>query len=157
MKLRFLINIRLTCWIIIWASEICKGIGSDKADDAGLLCNVSSIPSGIKNYRYCGMESVSGLVCAGIFVLNDLFMKFYHWKYPKRCLGYSEYGAEGMPNLHSASENVEITQKSIRQNIMNICWSVLSVIRSCGLPMCGICSDFAADARDQGGEPGDEP
>ena len=29
--------------------------------------------------------------------MNDLFMKFYHFIYPKRCLGYSEYGAEGMP------------------------------------------------------------
>ena len=42
-----------------------------------------------------------GWYVPGLF-LNDVFMKFYHWKYPKRCLGYSEYGAEGMPNLHSA-------------------------------------------------------
>ena len=42
-----------------------------------------------------------GWYVPGLF-LNDWFMKFYHWKYPKRALGYSEYGAEGMPNLHSA-------------------------------------------------------
>ena len=33
--------------------------------------------------------------------LNDLWIGFWHLRYPNRPLGYSEYGAEGMPNLHS--------------------------------------------------------
>lgn len=41
-----------------------------------------------------------GWYVPGLF-LNDWFMEFYHRKYPHRPLGYSEYGAEGMPNLHS--------------------------------------------------------
>ena len=36
------------------------------------------------------------------FWLNDLWIRFWHFLYPNRRLCYSEYGAEGMPNLHSA-------------------------------------------------------
>ena len=35
------------------------------------------------------------------FILNDLWMGFFHLCFPNRPFGYSEYGAEGMPNLHS--------------------------------------------------------
>ena len=35
------------------------------------------------------------------FFLNDLFLRFFHLVFPNRPIGYSEYGAEGMPNLHS--------------------------------------------------------
>ena len=88
------------------------------------------------------------------FFLNDLFMKFYHWKYPNRCLGYSEYGAEGMPNLHSAKpkrgDHTEEYQAKYHEYMLECfkrhpfmwgtyVWNMF---------------DFAADARDQGGEPG---
>lgn len=88
------------------------------------------------------------------FFLNDLFMKFYHWKYPNRCLGYSEYGAEGMPNLHSAhpkrGDHTEEYQAKYHEYMLECfkrhpfmwgtyVWNMF---------------DFAADARDQGGEPG---
>ena len=42
-----------------------------------------------------------GWYVPGLF-LNDLWMNFFHLVYPNRPLGFSEYGAEGMPNLHSA-------------------------------------------------------
>ena len=41
-----------------------------------------------------------GWYVPGLF-LNDLWMRFFHFVYPDRSLGYSEYGCEGMPNLHS--------------------------------------------------------
>ncbi len=41
-----------------------------------------------------------GWYVPGLF-LNDLWIGFWHLVYPNRALGYSEYGAEGMPNLHS--------------------------------------------------------
>ena len=41
-----------------------------------------------------------GWYVPGLF-LNDWWMRFFHFRYPKRCLGYSEYGCEAMPNLHS--------------------------------------------------------
>jgi beta-galactosidase len=86
--------------------------------------------------------------------LNDLFMDFFHWKWPKRCLGYSEYGAEGMPNLHSAKprrgDHTEEYQAAYHEYMLECferhpflwgtyVWNMF---------------DFAADARDQGGEPG---
>ncbi|MBR5521651.1 MAG: glycoside hydrolase family 2 protein [Oscillospiraceae bacterium] len=94
-----------------------------------------------------------GWYAPGLF-LNDWFMKFYHWKYPERPLGYSEYGAEGMPNLHSArpkrGDHTEEYQAKYHEYMLECferhpflwgtyVWNMF---------------DFAADARDQGGEPG---
>lgn len=94
-----------------------------------------------------------GWYVPGLF-LNDLFMKFYHWKYPQRALGYSEYGAEGMPNLHSArpkrGDHTEEYQAKYHEYMLECferhpflwgtyVWNMF---------------DFAADARNQGGEPG---
>ena len=88
------------------------------------------------------------------FFLNDLFMKFYHWKYPNRCLGYSEYGAEGMPNLHSAKprrgDHTEEYQ-AIYHEYMLECFKRHPFMW--GTYVWNM-FDFAADARDQGGEPG---
>ena len=88
------------------------------------------------------------------FFLNDLWIKFWKFLYPKRCLGFSEYGAEGMPNLHSAKpkrgDNTEEYQNKYHEFMLecfkrhpymwgNYVWNMF---------------DFAADARNQGGEPG---
>jgi beta-galactosidase len=86
--------------------------------------------------------------------LNDLFMKFFHWKWPQRCLGYSEYGAEGMPNLHSAKprrgDHTEEYQ-AVYHEYMLECFERHPFLW--GTYVWNM-FDFAADARDQGGEPG---
>ena len=86
--------------------------------------------------------------------LNDVWMRFFHLVYPSRCLGYSEYGCEGMPNLHSAhphrGDHTEEYQAIYHEYLLKCfernpymwathVWNMF---------------DFAADARDQGGEPG---
>ncbi len=88
------------------------------------------------------------------FFLNDLWIGFYHLIYPNRCLCYSEYGAEGMPNLHSKhprrGDNTEEYQNKYHEFMLRCfkrhpymwatyIWNMF---------------DFAADARKQGGEPG---
>ncbi len=88
------------------------------------------------------------------FFLNDWWIKFFHFLYPKRCLCYSEYGAEGMPNLHSAKpkrgDNSEEYHSKYHEFMLecfkrhpymwaHYYWNMF---------------DFAADARNQGGEPG---
>ncbi len=88
------------------------------------------------------------------FFLNDLWIKFWRFLYPNRCLCFSEYGAEGMPNLHSAKpkrgDNTEEYQAKYHEFMLecfkrhpymwaNYVWNMF---------------DFAADARNQGGEPG---
>ncbi|MBE5876547.1 MAG: glycoside hydrolase family 2 protein [Lachnospiraceae bacterium] len=88
------------------------------------------------------------------FFLNDLWIGFYHLIYPSRCLCYSEYGAEGMPNLHSRhprrGDNTEEYQNKYHEFMLRCfkrhpymwatyIWNMF---------------DFAADARRQGGEPG---
>ena len=100
-----------------------------------------------------GWNLYLGWYVPGLF-LNDLFMKFYHFVYPNRCLCYSEYGAEGMPNLHSVKpkrgDHTEDYQAVYHEYMLrcfdrhpfmwaNYVWNMF---------------DFAADARDQGGEPG---
>ncbi|MGL5436408.1 MAG: glycoside hydrolase family 2 protein [Lachnospiraceae bacterium] len=94
-----------------------------------------------------------GWYVPGLF-LNDLWMKFFHFRYPKRALGYSEYGCEAMPNLHSRKprrgDNTEEYQTVYHEYMLRCfernpylwathVWNIF---------------DFAADARNQGGEPG---
>ncbi len=86
--------------------------------------------------------------------LNDVWMRFFHMVYPDRCLGYSEYGCEGMPNLHSSrprrGDHTEEYQALYHEYLLRCfernpymwathVWNMF---------------DFAADARNQGGEPG---
>lgn len=94
-----------------------------------------------------------GWYVPGLF-LNDLFFKFYHLKYPKRCLGYSEYGAEGMPNLHSAhprrGDHTEEYQAKYHEYMLE-CFQRYPFLWATYV---WNMFDFAADARNQGGEPG---
>ncbi len=100
-----------------------------------------------------GWNLYLGWYVPGLF-LNDLWISFYHLVYPNRCLCYSEYGAEGMPNLHSAKpkrgDNSEEYHAKYHEYMLecfgrhpymwaNYVWNMF---------------DFAADARNQGGEPG---
>ena len=88
------------------------------------------------------------------FILNDLWMGFFHLCFPNRPFGYSEYGAEGMPNLHSThphrGDHTEEYQ-AIYHEYMLRCFD-----RHKWLWATHVWNmyDFAADARDQGGEPG---
>ena len=94
-----------------------------------------------------------GWYVPGLF-LNDLWIDFFHFCFPNRCLGYSEYGCEGMPNLHSKhphrGDHTEEYQAIYHEYLLkcfqkrpflwaNHVWNMF---------------DFAADARNQGGEPG---
>ena len=94
-----------------------------------------------------------GWYVPGLF-LNDLWMNFFHLCYPNRALGFSEYGAEGMPNLHSShprrGDHTEEYQ-AIYHEYMLRCFD-----RHKWLWATHVWNmyDFAADARDQGGEPG---
>ena len=86
------------------------------------------------------------------FFLNDLFLRFFHLVFPNRPIGYSEYGAEGMPNLHSRrprrGDHTEEYQAKYHEYMIKcferhpFMWStyVWNMF------------DFAADARNQGGE-----
>ncbi len=94
-----------------------------------------------------------GWYVPGLF-LNDLWVWFFHLTHPKRCLGYSEYGAEGMPNIHAAKpkrfDNTEEYQSKYHEYLLRFfernpylwathVWNMF---------------DFAADGRNQGGDPG---
>ena len=94
-----------------------------------------------------------GWYVPGMF-LNDLWVDFFHQVYPERCLGYSEYGCECMPNLHSPrprrGDQSEEYQCLYNEYMLKFLerhpflwathlWNMF---------------DFAADARNQGGEPG---
>ena len=125
-----------------------------------------SRPTSLACYAVCGpfnkvahlSDVVSWNLYLGWYVpglfLNDLWIDFFHWKYPDRCLGFSEYGCEGMPNLHSShprrGDHTEEYQAKYHEYMLacfakrpfmwaNHVWNMF---------------DFAADARDQGGEPG---
>ena len=88
------------------------------------------------------------------FLLNDLWMGFFHLCFPNRPFGYSEYGAEGMPNLHSThphrGDHTEEYQAKYHEYMLRCFkrhpWMWATHVWNM--------FDFAADARDQGGEPG---
>lgn len=86
--------------------------------------------------------------------LNDLWIRFWHFLYPERRLCYSEYGAEGMPNLHSAKpkrgDNTEEYQCKYHAYMLK-CFKRYPYLWA---TYYWNMFDFAADARDQGGEPG---
>ncbi len=94
-----------------------------------------------------------GWYIPGLF-LNDLWISFFHLRYPNRPLGYSEYGAEGMPNLHSShprrNDHTEEYQ-AIYHEFMIKCFARHPYMWATHV---WNMFDFAADARDQGGEPG---
>ena len=94
-----------------------------------------------------------GWYVPGLF-LNDVWMRFFHLVYPNRCLGYSEYGCEGMPNLHSRKprrgDHSEEYQ-AIYHEYMLRCFERNPFMWATHV---WNMFDFAADARNQGGEPG---
>ncbi len=86
--------------------------------------------------------------------LTGVKLDLHHFMYPKERIGLAEYGAEGMPNLHSAlpirGDNSEEYQALYHERMIKLInkrdylwathlWNMF---------------DFAADARDQGGEAG---
>ena len=94
-----------------------------------------------------------GWYVPGLF-LNDVWMRFFHLVYPDRSLGYSEYGCEGMPNLHSErprrGDHTEEYQ-AIYHEYMLRCFERNPFMWATHV---WNMFDFAADARNQGGEPG---
>lgn len=94
-----------------------------------------------------------GWYVPGLF-LNDLWMGLFHLFCPKRALGYSEYGAEAMPGLHSSKprrgDHTEEYQ-CIYHEYMLRCFDRHPYLWATHV---WNMFDFAADARDQGGEPG---
>ncbi len=126
-----------------------------------------SRPTTLACYAVCGpfnkvAHQVSDLVSWNLYLgwyvpglcLNDLWVDFFHKVYPNRCLGYSEYGCEAMPNLHSShprrGDHSEEYQAVYHEYLLKFIdkrpfmwathvWNMF---------------DFAADARNQGGEPG---
>ena len=118
-------------------------------------------------YSVCGpfnpvAHKVSDLVSWNLYLgwyvpgmfLNELWVDFFHKVYPDRCLGYSEYGCECMPQLHTDHprrlDQSEEYQCKYHEHMLRLfdkrpwmwathLWNMF---------------DFAADARNQGGEPG---
>ncbi len=123
-------------------------------------------PTSLACYAVCGpfnkVAHISDIVSWNLYLgwyvpglfLNDLWIDFFHWKYPERCLGYSEYGCEGMPNLHSShprrGDHTEEYQ-ALYHEYMQRCFAKRPFMWANHV---WNMFDFAADARNQGGEPG---
>ena len=123
-------------------------------------------PTTLACYAMCGpfnkVAHISDLVSWNLYLgwyvpglfLNDLWIDFFHWKYPKRPLGYSEYGCEAMPNLHSSRpkrEDQTEEYQCVYHEYLLKCFEKRPFLWATHV---WNMFDFAADARDQGGEPG---
>ncbi len=125
-----------------------------------------SRPTTLACYAVCGpfnkVAHISDVVSWNLYLgwytpflwLNDLWVDFFHFVFPNRALGYSEYGCEAMTNLHSShpyrGDQTEEYQCVYHEYMLRFfekrpfmwathLWNMF---------------DFAADARNQGGEPG---
>ncbi len=123
-------------------------------------------PTTLACYAVCGpfnkVAHLSDLVSWNLYLgwyvpglfLNDLWIDFFHLKYPNRCLGYSEYGCEAMTNLHSShprrGDQTEEYQAVYHEYLLK-CFEKRPFMWATHV---WNMFDFAADARDQGGEPG---
>ena len=123
-------------------------------------------PTSIACYAVCGpfnkVAHLSDLVSWNLYLgwyvpglfLNDLWIDFFHAKYPNRCLGYSEYGCEAMTNLHSShprrGDQTEEYQAIYHEYLLK-CFEKRPFMWATHV---WNMFDFAAAARDQGGEPG---
>ena len=91
----------------------------------------------------------------GDLIQNDEFFDEYHARYPDRCIGFSEYGADANPAYHSANpekgDYTEEYQALYHEHILKMIearpylwathvWNLF---------------DFAADGRDEGGKHGE--
>lgn len=133
--------------------KLCKELDSTRPTTLACFAMCHPFHPVSKITDLVGWNLYLGWYVPGLF-LNDLWIGFYHKIYPKRCLCYSEYGAEGMPNLHSSrprrGDNTEEYQAKYHEFMLECfkrhpymwgtyVWNMF---------------DFAADARNQGGEPG---
>lgn len=123
-------------------------------------------PTSLACYAVCGpfnkVAHLSDLVSWNLYLgwyvpglfLNDLWIDLFHAKYPNRCLGYSEYGCEAMTNLHSShprrGDQTEEYQAIYHEYLLK-CFEKRPFMWATHV---WNMFDFAADARDQGGEPG---
>lgn len=91
----------------------------------------------------------------GLLEQNDEFFDEFHDKYPERCIGFSEYGADANPQYHSTTpthgDYSETYQTVYHEHILKMIekrpylwathvWNMF---------------DFAADGRDEGGKHGE--
>ncbi|SCP96969.1 glycoside hydrolase family 2 protein [Anaerobium acetethylicum] len=86
---------------------------------------------------------------------NDEFFDEYHAKYPDRCIGFSEYGADANPQYQSAApergDYTESYQAVYHEHMLNMIeerpWLWATHVWNL--------FDFAADGRDEGGKHGE--
>lgn len=100
-----------------------------------------------------GWNLYLGWYVPGLF-LNDVWLRMFHFLFPKRPIGFSEFGCEAMPNLHAAhpkrGDHTEEYQLRYHEYMLR-CFRRHPYMWS---QFVWNMFDFAADARDQGGEPG---
>lgn len=134
-------------------NDLCHRLDPDRLTT--LACFAACLPNN-KSAHITDIVSWNlylGWYVPGLF-LNDVWLKFFHFLYPKRCIGYSEYGAEAMTNLHARKpkrfDNTEEYQAIYHEYMVKFferhpylwathLWNMF---------------DFGADGRDQGGDPG---
>lgn len=86
---------------------------------------------------------------------NEEFFDTYHAKYPNRCIGFSEYGADSNPQFHAAApergDYTEEYQCLYHEHILKLMearpWLWATYVWNL--------FDFAADGRDEGGKHGE--
>lgn len=134
-------------------NELCHQLDPSRLTALACFAMCSPVDKTSRMTDVVGWNLYLGWYVPGLF-LNDLWLWLYRLLNPKGRLCFSEYGAEGMPNIHSAKprrfDNSEEYQAIYHEYMIKFfarnpflwgtfVWNMF---------------DFASDGRDQGGDPG---
>lgn len=86
---------------------------------------------------------------------NDEFFDEYHEKYPDRCIGFSEYGADANPAYQSAAPEKGDYTESYQCIYHEHCLAMIEARPWIWASHAWNLFDFAADGRDEGGKNGE--
>ncbi len=86
---------------------------------------------------------------------NDEFFDEYHEKYPDRCIGFSEYGADANPAYQSAAPEKGDYTESYQCVYHEHCLAMIEARPWIWASHAWNLFDFAADGRDEGGKNGE--
>lgn len=123
-------------------------------------------PTTMACYAVCGpfnkITHITDLIAWNLYLgwyvpvrqLNDIVMPFYHLVHPKQPFGYSEYGAEGMPQFHTHRSRRGDYSEEYQAKYHEYMLHCFNRHKYMWATYVWNMFDFAADARNQGGEPG---
>ncbi len=134
-------------------NQLCHHLDSTRPTT--MACYAMSLPFNKVSHiaDLVGWNLYLGWYVPGLF-LNDLWISAFRLLFPHRRLGYSEYGCEGMINLHSSHPRRGDYTEEYQCRYHEFMLKCFERHPNLWIVSVWTMFDFASDARNEGGEPG---